>query len=207
MLLKSTSPFACLSDVLLGWAPHGDGVDKVTGGSTLQWMSIWLPGRCLPEPDTPHAKPGAELGGRRQCRQSTASHAHTRTHTHTHTHVQLLTHSAGKQWRKRQMVTYALNTLHTQTHKHTHHTQSTAQNGTHQQNGNSLPVPSPYRRMTQCLLLGLGLLPSADRPALTRGSRMLFNVPLLVESHKRGDHVSNDVMNPSLWSSDDNTGG
>lgn len=25
-------PFACLSDVLLGWAPHGDGVDKMTGG-------------------------------------------------------------------------------------------------------------------------------------------------------------------------------
>ena len=25
-------PFACLSDVLLGWAPHSDGVDKMTGG-------------------------------------------------------------------------------------------------------------------------------------------------------------------------------
>lgn len=25
-------PFACLSDVLLGWAPHCDGVDKMTGG-------------------------------------------------------------------------------------------------------------------------------------------------------------------------------
>lgn len=25
-------PFDCLSDVLLGWAPHSDGVDKMTGG-------------------------------------------------------------------------------------------------------------------------------------------------------------------------------
>lgn len=50
-------PFACLSDVLLGWAPHSDGVDKMTGGGTLQWMSIWLQSTVSPEAlKLPHTK-------------------------------------------------------------------------------------------------------------------------------------------------------
>ena len=130
----------------------------------------------------------------------TPSHAHTHTHTlthaRTHTHVQLLTHlqvnsDINGRW------SHALNTLHTQTHTHTH-THSIHKTFTYQQNGNSIPLPSPYRRMTRCLFLEPCLLPlAASRPALTRAIGDVSNVPLLFNLQKQGDHV-NEVIDSTL---------
>lgn len=51
-------PFACLSDVSLGWVPQSDSGDKMMGvwvqGCTCHWMPIWLQSTVSTEAPTDH---------------------------------------------------------------------------------------------------------------------------------------------------------